>query len=116
MPIYHFVNKYLGLEIPNHEWFLDFPVVIMTSAWFGVIKYICTKESTKIIKLSKLTFGVYLIHNLIMRMWIWKWPIIEQMTNYYLQTFAIYILSVVFSFLVVWLISKLPFSKYVIGV
>ena len=118
MPLCYLVLKYLDLKPSIDKMYLNLPVALMTAAWFGVVKYLCRKsknESPRIILLSKLTFGVYLIHHLTMRVWIWKWPIIEQMTNYYLQTFAVFTLSTVISFFAVWLISKLPFSKYIVG-
>ena len=75
MPVYQFANKYFGLGFSFEDLYLNLPVAIMTVAWFGMIKYLCRNcknESTKIIKLSNFTFGVYLLHPLIMRACIWN--------------------------------------------
>lgn len=68
-----------------------------------------------IIGISNLTFGVYLIHILIMREWLWKSSFITSISNYYLQTILIALLSFFFSLLLSFLISKIPYLKAIIG-
>lgn len=64
---------------------------------------------------SKLTFGVYLIHILIMRDWLWKTSFIQNISIYYFQTFIIAIASFICSLASVYIISKIPYLRSIIG-
>ena len=64
---------------------------------------------------SKLSFGIYFVHIFIMRNIIWNLDVINQMPGL-VQIPVIAIATFLLSLLLSWLISKLPFSKYIIGV
>lgn len=68
-----------------------------------------------IILLSNLSFGIYLIHILIMREWLWNQDWIQTIHNYPLQSMVVAVITFALSTLSTYLISKLPVSKWIIG-
>ena len=66
-------------------------------------------------RISNLTFGVYLIHIFIMREWLWKTNFILSIPNYYLQTLTISLISFFLSLAIVFIISKIPYLKLLVG-
>lgn len=101
-------------------WYLS----IFIAAWSVVYWYIILSSSkifpkiyflNWIIKISNLTFGVYLIHILIMREWLWKTNFILDIQNYYIQTITVAILSFFLSLTCCFIISKIPFLRIIIG-
>ena len=64
---------------------------------------------------SNLSFGIYLIHIFIMRDLLWRSGILDGIGNYYLQTFLSFAITAITSYLVIWLISYIPKSQYIIG-
>lgn len=65
--------------------------------------------------LSNATFGIYLIHILIMRRWLWQIPAITVIGNYAVQTMVIAITTFTLSAAVSILISKLPGGSNLTG-
>lgn len=71
------------------------------------------KGKNLIIKISELSFGIYLTHMLILypfRMWIGQFNL-----NYAIQIPITVIMVGTCSFFISWVISKLPIGKYIIG-
>lgn len=102
--------------------YLSLPVVIMSIFWFATaqrfskaIDGLSERAKKVIARLSSLSFGVYLIHIAVMRYFIWNQSIIIGIPSHILQSFVIFALTTIISTILVWLISKLPFSKYIIG-
>lgn len=91
-------------------------VVIMAICYFCIIKSVHLSE-----KLSKIffdfaqhSFGIYLVHIIIMRRLIW--PLIDGFDiNCGIQIPLIVLTTAVISYGLVHLISKIPYSKYIIG-
>lgn len=118
------VNKILNWNLDFYSvfWYLSITVAVMTATWFVAIKKywghknkiegICGKfiETT-----SNYGFGIYLVHIFIMRAFIWYIPFVENISNYYLQTIVVAILTFTASWIFSWLIAKLPCSQYIIG-
>ena len=95
--------------------YLSLPVALMAFVWFVLINKTPNKQVSLIGWLSRLSFGVYFIHIFIMRYFLWKIDFIKDMPG--LVQIPVITLSTLFvSFLIVTLISRLPFSKYLIGV
>ena len=96
-------------------WSHTLPVASMAFAIYVLINQLPNKHIRWIELVSKMSFGIYFLHIFFMRDIIWK---IELVTNLpdVIQIFVIAFTTLVVSFLVSWLISKLPFSKYIIGV
>lgn len=102
-------------------WYTSVFVVVMCMALFKALMQwgACLKWSEQskrlIARLSDLSFGVYLVHFFLMRDWLWKCDFISQISNLYLQTFVIALLTTVASFAICAVISYLPLSEYIIG-
>ena len=64
--------------------------------------------------LSNCCFGIYLVHIFIMRNILWKCDFISAGGGI-IQIILTILLTSLLSFAVVWCISKLPYSQYVIG-
>ena len=95
-------------------YFLSLPVMMMAFAVFVIVMRFPNKQLSIIGQISKLSFGIYFIHIFIMRSIIWKVDAVIQLPGL-VQIPVIALSSFLISLLLAWLISKLPFSKYVIG-
>ena len=105
-------------------WYLSiFVASLCCVIWKGVL-WLCMKP--KIIKLlrscfsilcisSNLTFGVYLIHILIMRDFLWRCEWVLHIKNYPLQCGIITTVTLILSFVMYLLISRIPKSEWIIG-
>lgn len=100
-------------------WYLSIFVVIQCVFWFQTITKLPLKFSNRIetmlTRISNLSFGIYLIHIFIMRYVLWEWDFIQNIDFYILQTITIAVLTFVLSTVSCYLISLLPFAKYLIG-
>lgn len=117
-------NKLLGwgLDFYTAFWYLSAPVAILTASWFCCIKRFFSTVGMRLSSLTKaltvvsnLSFGIYLVHIFVMRTLLWNWSFIYSIKNYYLQTFIIIVLTFMGSFVIVYLLSRLPLSQYIIG-
>lgn len=97
-------------------WYLSLPVAMMSFSWFVIIQRIKVKrEPSLLISASRLSFGIYLIHIFVMRDGIWNFSALQQLQSI-IQISTIAISTFILSWLICWCISKLPFSKYIIGI
>ena len=102
-------------------WYLSIFVVIQCVFWYKLI----TQFGERVFKgervqrffeqFSNLSFGIYLVHIFIMRYLLWRSGIMDGIGNYYLQTFLSFAITAITSYLVIWLISYIPKSQYIIG-
>lgn len=106
--------------------FLSIFVVAMCLVWWRFFELLAIKIQLKenahierglhiLSKVSVLSFGVYFIHMAVLRDVLWNLPLIKSISFYPLQTGIIIILAFVLSIVICYLISLLPFSKYLIG-
>ena len=96
-------------------WYLSLPVVLMAFCWFVLINQCPNKKIAIINEVSKLSFGIYLIHIFIMRNILWRISVITELPGV-VQIPVVHILTFLLSFIAVWMLSKLTLSKYIIGV
>jgi surface polysaccharide O-acyltransferase-like enzyme len=102
-------------------WYLSIFVVIMCAAWFKIIMqtggkiFKSDKIKNNIIKFSNLSFGIYLIHIFILRTVLWQQEWIINIGSYILQTAVCTLFTIILSYIICSLISRLPFSEYIIG-
>ncbi len=97
-------------------WYLSLPVALMTLAWFTIVIQINAKSiSGWLTNCAKLSFGIYLVHIFIMRDILWRLAFIQAMPSY-VQTLTIACLTFAISWTVCYGISKIPGSKYVVGI
>lgn len=101
-------------------WFLSIFMVSWCIVYWKFIirvsRYIERFMNKKILtQFANLTFGVYLIHIFIMREILWKSIFVMSISNYYIQTLTIYLISLFSSFLGIYIISKIPWLRIIIG-
>lgn len=88
------------------------PVVISI---FSIINKYCDKVESRIIStLGELTFGVYLIHFLVIKM-LTHYHITNNIINPLFGNIIVAILVAIISYLIVYLISKIPYLRKIIG-
>lgn len=112
--------SHVEIDFYSLFWYLSIFVAVQCVFWWKVIgcvstKWLNGKECQVLAQVSKLTFGIYLIHIFIMRYLLWKWDFILGIHPYWFQTAVIIILTFMGSLAVSYLISLLPFSRYIIG-
>lgn len=69
-----------------------------------------------IVEISKMSFGIYLIHIFILRDVVWHWFDMVYIINPAFQIPLMAILTLLLSYMIIKLISILPGSKYIIGI
>lgn len=99
-------------------WYLSIFGPMMLLFWWKVgLQYM--KESQKMTKaiamVSNLSFGIYLVHIFVMRWGLDNWKLIQEIDNYSMQTFVIFILTMLISIVICYLIALMPIGNYVIG-
>ncbi len=95
---------------------LTLNAALLAICYFVAIKHIRLTERWKGIcyDFASHSFGIYLVHILIMRKFLWQ--LIEPYNLHYaVQIPIVVILTAVLSYVVVHLISKLPYSRYIVG-
>lgn len=106
-------------EFYTRFWYLSIFVAAMAVViWKAVVRVVGAmnlRSRQWVVTLSNLSFGIYLIHILIMRSWLWQQPWILNISNYPLQCLVIAAVTFVLSAFVCCMISLTPVSQYVIG-
>ena len=114
-----FAAKMFNPEVKIGElfWYLSMPVAIMSTAYFLILSRVKVPGGGRglIVRLSALSFGVYLCHILVMRSGLWNISIIHD-CGPILHIPAVALLTCAISWALSYAIFKLPFSKYIIGV
>lgn len=114
-----FVSKRIfpDIKIGDLFWYLSLPVAILSLSYFLLLSKYKVQERSKSLlsKLSSLSFGVYLCHIFIMRSFIWNIKLVHD-CGPLLSIPIVALFTIVLSWLFVYLLSKLPFSKFIIGV
>lgn len=82
---------------------------------FTIIQNLQIKQSNIISNIATCSFGIYLIHIIIIRHIVWTFFETSNI-NPIIETSIITIISFVASLIVVKILSKLPFSKYIVGI
>lgn len=96
-------------------WYLSLPVASMALVWFVLINKLPRFQNMALVMASKLSFGVYFVHVFVLRAVLWHVDLICKLPGI-LQILVLSLSTLAISYFVSWLISKLPFSKYIIGV
>lgn len=105
-----------NVDFYKYLWYLSIPMAMMAAFWFLFAKKIFSSSVPNVIAIiSKYSFGIYLVHIFVMRQIVWNWDFVSQHGSV-LQIIMTTILTFFISFAIVYLISYLPFSKYIIGV
>lgn len=90
----------------------------MSVAWFSSLLRLF-KERNKsypiVMIVSNFSFGIYLVHIGVMRNFLWNLNPIKEISNYYVQTGVIFLLTFAISLGICYLISIFPWGQYIIG-
>ena len=98
-------------------WYLSITVALQCVVWWIVVKRLMRKVSkvpSFVVELSKLSFGIYLVHILVMRNILWETAWMQEMSGE-IQIVVCTILTFVISALISWGISKIKYVKAIIG-
>ena len=97
-------------------WYLSLPVALMALLWWLLLHRFNIKSLPDwVTRLSQLSFGVYLIHIFVMRWLLWPLPWVQALSGP-VEIVVVTIGTMTISWAVVWCVSRLPVSKYIIGV
>lgn len=91
-------------------------IVLLAICYFIIIKHAKLNKKMCLIcyDFAQHSFGIYLVQILVMRKCLW--PLLAPLNIHYaIQIPLVVILTAFFSYLLVHLISKLPYSKYIVG-
>jgi len=109
---------YIFTEVPHNiiQERMSFNVVGLSICFFVIIKHLHLSSKAKqlVYDFAQHSFGIYLVHILVMRKILW--PVLwDYNIHYIVQIPLIVFLTALLSYLLVHLISKMPYSKYIIG-
>ena len=109
----------LNVEVDFYSlfWYLSITVALQCVVWWSVVKRLMKNVANLprfVVELSKLSFGIYLIHILVMRNVLWKTEWMQGM-NGIVQIVVCTLLTFIISALISWGISKIKFVKAIIG-
>ena len=110
---------HLNIDFYSLFWYLSVGVALMCVGWFLLIKNISLLSRTNTLtialaEISKMSFGIYLVHIFIMRDLLWNLSFLQHLPFHY-QIPLCTILTFGLSYLFVKLFSKFSFSKHIIG-
>lgn len=103
-------------------WYLSVFAAVMCVAWFkGAVEWSGhlfrdgSLATSVIVLLSKLSFGVYLVHFFVLREVLWNQRWLLEMESSILQSLLLAVLTFVISVVISFLLSLLPFGQYITG-
>jgi surface polysaccharide O-acyltransferase-like enzyme len=114
------VLKLMNIEIDFYSmfWYLSIFVALLCTTIYVLINKVKIKND-KLIgifqSISDMSFGIYLIHIAIMRLFVWKLDFIININNYIVQWIMVVGLTFIISYSIAYVISLLPFGDYIIG-
>lgn len=103
----------------NTYYYLSIFSAPMTMGWFLLLKKLFSDMNIKkgnafIVSMSNACFGIYLVHLLVMRDLLWKIDIISSYGGFMQIAFTT-LLTLIISYIITHLLSKIRYSKYLIG-
>lgn len=111
------ITKLMSIKVDFYSmfWYLSIFVVMMCAGWYLLVMKLFRNYYSQWIQLaSQCSFGIYLIHIIIMRQMVWKWDFITQF-GCLAQIIMTVLLTFSISLAIVYLIGHIPFSRYIIG-
>lgn len=89
---------------------------VLVVIFYTLIQNMSVRESISnvITKIAKYTFGIYLIHIIVVREFVWHFFVQSQM-NPFIETMIITIISIALCIIILKTISKIPYGRQVIG-
>lgn len=114
--MYLFVLLYLkkkGEDVLPYYDNLQIGSVLLVMAIYTVIQN-SVRRSWIITDIAKYSYGIYLIHIVVVRELVWK-LFADVQINPLIETIMIAIVSLMFSYIISKAISKIPYGKYIVG-
>lgn len=109
------ILKLNNFEIGPYYDNLQIGSALFVAIIFTIVQNLHLKQSNIVSNIANCSFGIYLIHIIILRHVVG--PFFESCNiNPILETSIITLISFVISLLIVKILSKLPFSKYIVGI
>lgn len=118
LPLLLFILK-IKVDFYSLFWYLSITVALCCVMWWKVLKKIAVKiTNTRLISLivevSKLSFGIYLTHILVLRNFLWEMSWIKNL-NDVLQIIVCTLLTFIISVAISYAMSKIKYVKALIG-
>lgn len=109
----------LNVEVDFYSlfWYLSITVALQSVVWWSVVKRLMKNVPQLprfVVELSKLSFGIYLVHILVMRNFLWETTWMQGMHGV-VQIVVCTILTFVISALISWGISRIKYVRVIIG-
>jgi peptidoglycan/LPS O-acetylase OafA/YrhL len=116
LPVALFV---LNIEVDFYSvfWYLSITVGLQCVVWWVAVKIFVRNVQNLpnwVVELSKLSFGIYLVHILVMRNILWRTTWMQEM-NGIVQIVVCTILTFTISALISWSISRIKYVRAIIG-
>lgn len=114
LPAFLYMIKIIPHDVIQNR--MSINIVFLSVCYFVVIKHIkfSKKYCSLFYNFAQHSFGIYLVHYLVMKRIIW--PILEvYQMSYFIQIPLVVFSTAFISYLIVHLVSKLPYSKYIVG-
>lgn len=109
------------VDFYSQFWYLSLPVVLQCIAWFVGFRSLETlfsshisKYAPQIVKLSAMTFGIYLSHILVMRIGVWNVTFLSEISGIPYLILCAFI-TFPMACLLTWAVWKVPGGKWIIG-
>ena len=118
------ILKYFNLPFDFYRlfWYESIFIAALAAAIWKTVNYLSQQFSRPLLRyisgievISNVAFGVYLVHILIMRHWLWTQSWILEIHNYIIQTLIVAILTLVFSVIFCVMVCRLPGAQWLIG-
>ena len=111
-PIYCKLRE-LSVDLYSVFWYLSIFSAVQCVFIWKLILWLTKKQENLGVKtfsagLSKLSFGIYLVHFFIIRELLWNWGFVTSIDSYYLQTAVIAVLAFLGSAAIACLIASIP--------
>lgn len=116
-----FVHNYYSMDGDFYDlfWYLSIFVVVMCVSWFVGLQHVGTLFPVGggkfLTGFSNACFGIYLVHIFVMRRVLWNIDFLTYGFGWVGQLMTSWLMTLIISFVLTWLISYLPFSEYIIG-
>lgn len=102
-------------------WYESIFIAALCMMYWKILSIITRKINVRkrgqrnICLLSNICFGIYLLHILIMRYWLWNLSWIVSINNYILQTFVVAVLTMLFSACLCIALCRIPILDNIVG-
>lgn len=112
-----------GMQVDFYSvfWYLSILVTIQCIFIWKLVMALAPAQGWRrsnvfLARIASLSFGIYLIHFIVIRQILWTWAPVEGIRSYLLQTFVIAVAAFALSLAISFLVSLLPGARYLLGI